>query len=101
MEQNRLYASTAFQAVSPKDDCGLGHTCGTLAELVEMISDSEARAQEQGFPASEWLVVTIRVNTIFKDDRFSYRSTIEEAIGVYGKDGKLRHLDGTDWGRID
>lgn len=100
MEQNRLYASTAFRAVSPKDDCGLGHTCDTLAELAEMISDSETRAQEQGYPASEWLVVKVRVNTIFKDDRFSYRSTIEEAIAVYGKDGKLRHLDGTEWGRV-
>lgn len=100
MEKNELYTSTYYRAASPKDDCGLESPRDTLAELVDMISYAEARAQVQGFPPQEWLVVQVRVNTIRKDGRFHYRNTTEEAIGIYGKDGKLRHLDGTEWGRI-
>lgn len=100
MEQNRLFHGVCFKAVSPKDDCGLESPRETLAELVDMICRSEAHAQEQGYPPNEWLVVRVVTNSIFKDGRFHYRSSIEEAIGIYGKDGKLRHLDGTEWGRI-
>ncbi len=100
MEKSELYTSTYYRAASPNDGCGLESPRDTLAELVDMISLAEARAQVQGFPPNEWLVVQVRVNTIRKDGRFSYRSTVEEAIAVYGKDGKLRHLDGTEWGKI-
>jgi len=97
MEQNRLYTSTMYKAVSPKDDCGLESPRDTLGELVDMISRLESRAQEQGYPPQEWLIVRVRTNTIFDGGRFHYRSTIEEAVALYGKDGKLRYLNGEEW----
>lgn len=103
MEQNRLCVFTCYKARTMNGAFDLEHYYDTIAETVDAVSKLESSALERGYPGSdadEWLIVQVRVNTIHKDNRFHYRSTVEEAIGIYGKDGKLRHLDGTEWGRI-
>ena len=100
MEQTRLYNSTIYRADSPKGDCSLDHPCETLEELRDMIAQDEARAQKQGYPPQEWLVVRKETNTIYKDGRFHFRSTKEEVIATYGTDGVVRFEDGTEWAAV-
>lgn len=100
MEQTKCYHSTIYRADSPQGDCSLDHPCETLEELRGMIARDEAGAQRQGYPANEWLIVRKDTNTIFKDGRFSFRSTKEEAIATYGTDGVVRFVDGTEWAAL-
>ena len=100
MEQTRLYTSTIYRADSPKGDCSLDHPCESLEELRGMIARAEVRAQAQGYPANEWLIVRVQTNSVYKDSRFSFRSTKEEAIATYGTDGVVRFEDGTEWAAV-
>ena len=100
MEQTKLYHSTIYRADSPKGDCSLEYPCDSLEELRDMIARSEAKAQKQGYPPQEWLIVQQKTNTIYKDGRFRSRSTKEEVIAVYGTDGIVRFEDGTEWAAV-
>ena len=102
MEQSIL-ATNQWYTVSNMDDTAglILYRNDTLDSIKEQIDDAEKKAIEQGYSPTKWLIVLNKTNTIFKTDmndndrRFHYRSTTQEAIGIYDN-GTVTFFDGRE-----
>lgn len=100
MELSKLVTSQWYTVSNMDDTAGLMlYRNDTIESIKEQIDESEKKAIEQGYSPTEWLIVLNKTNTIFKTDmngndkRFHYRSTTQEAIGIY-ENGTITFFDG-------
>ena len=102
MEKTKLYTSQWYMVRSMDDHHGLAiHETNSLKQTKAQIDAAEQKVIERGYEPNKWLIVLNRSNTIYKTDmngndrRFHYRSTTQEAIGIYD-DGIITFFDGRE-----